>query len=679
MGIAQIVDKGEDIIHTVANPCVIQVFGQTLDEFLNKSLSQTGISQQDIRSYVGKVRQSQQQKQPSNFEMWRDLPMGRRCLSATISHILGDHFAYIFQDITEQKQIEDVLQKNKLKLENMVKTRTKELEIAMQVKSRFLANMSHEIRTPLSGILGMMTLINDSCSTIPNVKDMVHTAQVCGEQLLFLINDILDLTKMEEHVLLLKSAPFSMKKVLEESLDVVSFQKRDNIEIILDLEPDLDDLVIGDAYRFRQVVVNLLSNAIKFSKDEPFKGEVILRAFPFAHYDNGCVEIVISVEDQGIGIPESSMGTLFEPFNQVDNSVTRKYCGTGLGLSISKHLTELMAGKLWATSVENEGSTFYFAVKLMKGHNSENFAVREPTEYTKGKKVLIVDECKTLLDILTRDLASYQLEVFTAQSIFQARNLLAGNSDTFRLAIVDSKIDLNTLIPLLKAKEIPHAIMGYQAIKEEMNLPSISKSNSDRNPSLSPGLPNNFFLKKPIKQSELHQFLITCFSQDFLKTPTCSKVETPIPTLPVPEHPTKKIQILLAEDNLLNQKVISHLLQSIGYPSITIVENGKKAVEACFAQSFHVILMDIMMPELSGNDATKIIRTSLPSSVQPWIIALTANAFPEDKQKSFDAGVDYFLTKPINRNELAETLRKVESHRRDQAPPTGQLTITREQ
>jgi signal transduction histidine kinase len=299
--------------------------------------------------------------QTVEFEYEIEGPNGSMCFNNYARHIRDFTYTYMSQDITIRKQMEKQLQNHKQELEETVKARTKQLEEALDVKSRFLSIMSHEIRTPLSGIIGMLTLLAEA-ATESNHQEMIRIALVCGDQLMAVINDILDLSRLENKRMPLDSTSFSLIKIIEESLEVVAFgSEQKGIELIYDVDPHLPKEIVGDATRIRQVLVNLLGNAVKFSS----AGNIVVTISGTQRDDSNVWDIQFAVQDHGIGISDSNKAKLFAPFQQADSSYTRKYGGSGLGLVISKKLVELMGGKLWFTSKEGEGSTFYFSIPVI--------------------------------------------------------------------------------------------------------------------------------------------------------------------------------------------------------------------------------------------------------------------------------------------------------------------------
>jgi signal transduction histidine kinase len=307
-------------------------------------------------------------------------------------HIRDNTYIFLSQNITARKQLEIQLQLHKTELEETVKARTKQLEDALDVKSRFLATMSHEIRTPLSGIIGMLTLLSE-VATESSHQEMIRIALVCGDQLMAVINDILDLCRLENKRVPLEASSFSLIKMIEESLEVVAFgSEKKGLELIYNVNPLLPDMITGDPARIRQVMVNLLSNAVKFSNT----GDITVTTIGDKRNNSDVWDIQIAVQDHGIGISDSAKEKLFTPFQQADSSYTRKYGGSGLGLVISKKIVELMGGTLWLESKEGEGSTFFFRIPVTATLEA---SVNEVPKVLRGKRALVVESNPTLLKV----------------------------------------------------------------------------------------------------------------------------------------------------------------------------------------------------------------------------------------------------------------------------------------
>eukprot|EP01114_Cavostelium_apophysatum_P013141 TRINITY_DN3119_c0_g1_i1.p1 TRINITY_DN3119_c0_g1~~TRINITY_DN3119_c0_g1_i1.p1 ORF type:complete len:920 (+),score=244.20 TRINITY_DN3119_c0_g1_i1:120-2879(+) len=626
MGAIQFMDSQKsDWTYELVNPASAREFtgDQSMTEWLTgKRASQVGMSEEKRKLFAKHATVSEETGEPQCFELY--CHESRKLYSCCISHFSGDRFSYVIQDISYRKQLELELESHKQDLEEKIRSRTIQLEEAIEVKQRFLATMSHEIRTPLSGVLGSLSLLSESALTAEQ-QSMVNIAQICGEQLLVSINDVLDLLKMEENKMTLENTPFSLRNVLEESLEVVSFDAdKKHIELICDVEEEVQETVLGDVTRLRQVCINLVSNAIKFSNG----GEVVVSARSEDLMGESECKITVSVKDRGIGIPEDAQPKIFQPFTQADNTTTRRFGGSGLGLSICKRLIELMGGAIWFESMEGQGTTFYFTITVPK--NSQSVPARRPRS---GKRILVVEPNAKMLDLLKRKLEFWGFDV----DAFSSSALAKRHSSKVDLALVDSK-EMDHLSPLVERSSCAVAVMSSGQVQETAC--------------------GNYNVRKPIRFDQLLQFLYKNMLANSNSVPVAIDSPKRLRLSESSSSIRSSSTILIAEDNEMNQKVIARLLQSLHYSNIKIVDNGLKAIEMLKTTHFDVVLMDIMMPEMGGIEATERIRKEIPEEEQPAIIAVTADAFLETKKKCIACGMNDILTKPISKMLLMETLRK---------------------
>lgn len=542
-----------------------------------------------------------------------------------------------------KQELQDTTQKLEKTIQELHKAK-KVAEDATKAKSSFLANMSHEIRTPLHGIIGMADLmLQDELSELQ--RERLIDLRNSGESLLEIINEILDISKIEAEKLELEEANFNIRDLLEKVVRLLSVKTlKTDIELVASLTPDAPNTLVGDPTRLRQVLINLLGNAIKFTKEGEIGVHIVKE-----DEDDEKITLRFDIVDTGKGIPKEKQKKLFESYEQADKSTAREFGGTGLGLPISKKIVNLMGGDLQVESEEGKGSRFYFSVTFPKAEKQEPICEMGEGIKPSDLKMLVIDDNETSRSIIKSYLDFWDI-----------KSHLVANIQTAKKKLKDNQYDvifIDTVMPDIESTEDLKKFYNESLSKSGAHVVIMPPSKSAVNLSIYADMGLDKHIYKPVLQKDLKDVLASIFVEGSSDEKSQAEEEEKGKE----ETKASNLRILLAEDQKINRKIVSGLLAKYNWEIVEAV-NGEEALNAVKNGSFDIVLMDVQMPKMDGYEATRKIREHEKETGKHIpIIAMTAHAMKGDKEKCLAAGMDQYLAKPLDTNEVVKTIREYTS------------------
>ncbi len=542
-----------------------------------------------------------------------------------------------FEDVTERLHAEQRL----LELNRQLDAARKVAEAASIAKSEFLANMSHEIRTPMNAVIGI-TQLTLKTELTPQQREYLRKVMFAADSLLGIINDLLDFSKIEAGRMELESTPFQLQEVLDQVIDLVAEKAHEKrLELLIEPFSSVPGSLVGDPLRLGQVLTNLCSNAIKFSNS----GEIVISVTALECVDTR-ITLRFSVRDKGIGMTAAQIDRLFQPFTQADSSTTRNYGGTGLGLAICRRLVTLMKGEISVASEPGKGSEFFFTAVFGLG-SSQTQRIPEPSPDLRGMRVLVVDDSPIACEIYRHQLSALSYDVSVASSgeegIRKVEQALGAHP--YDLVIVD------WVMPEMDGFETARRIRGIPGLSPVPKIVMATSYGRDDAAQLAGAGELDGYVTKPANISVLFDVIMSAFGEGgSIRSQGAPEKGALVQSL----EKIRGASVLLVEDNEYNQLVASELLKSIGM-FVTVAENGRQALDKLYARPFDVVLMDIQMPVMDGYEATRTIRSDPAFSTLP-IIAMTAHAMASDRDKCLAAGMNDYVSKPVDPGDLFTVL-----------------------